>query len=816
MSYTYRTEPYEYQRDLFRSTANKRGWCIFWDPRLGKSKVTTDTFSYLYQEGKIDCVMIVAPNGVHRNWVTDEIPVHCPEAVLEKTASHIYRSNQAKTKKAEAQREALLTHQGLSVLVVAYEATITANFKAFAKRLFAKRKVFLVLDESQRIKSSTSQTKTTLVAMAKHAKYVRCLSGTPVEVPTDIYPQVRAVDTEFWARKGLPTYAEFKNMFCVFASRQYGARKFEQIVGYKNIEILRDWVKEVSTRTTKEQAGLQLPPKVYTRRYHEMTSEQQRVYNELLLDTRTKLQSGDLLEVESPMVRLLRLQQIICGYVATGPDEPLQRICDKNPRLDLCLEICEDLPHQAVIFSRFTNDIDQICRALGDKAVRYDGTVDEDGRAHAKKRFQSGDVKFFVASDAAAEGLTLVGGKTMIFYANDFKLIKRLQKEDRCVVHGTPVLTPTGWVPIETVAAGDLVVGSSGQPRRVLDAWNRQCTKMVVEVTMRGWPEPIATTHDHQWLLENGEWLAAEQLRPGHVLAGPAQPDFTFGQQRLEFPPNLRFSALGLNTHNSDRYTPAPDWLPLDEETLFVLGYFAGDGFSSTAEGKGRFLSFSGNKTTKHESLERVRKFLDLYSVPHSTYTTDGEGVELRAYSGEWAFWFRDMFGHGARNKRLPSLRLGVQQSQWLLEGLVKSDGYVRGERYEYVTVSDTLAAQVGLLVSHSGKKPCFTKQSTGAHVVGWSESGPAGYKVSEVRFRNAKKTGNARERVYDLTVEDDAAFVCGSVVLHNCHRIGQTQSVTYIDLVCSGSVDEQIVLALRNKFDIANQLTGDALREWI
>jgi SNF2 family DNA or RNA helicase len=429
--YEYRSAPYDYQRDLFRKTANKRGWCIFWDPGLGKTKVGIDTVSYLYQQGKIDCVVIIAPKGVDRNWITDEIPVHMPEDVLSKVYTFVYRADKVKTKKAQSAMDEVMAHRGLSFVVAAYDSVRTAPFKSFMKRLFKHRKVFMGLDESQRIKSSTSQVKTTTVAMAKHAAYVRCFSGTPVEVPTDIYPQVKAVDPEFWVRKGLPTYAEFKNMFCVYAARQYGARKFEQIVGYKNIEILREWVAEISTRLTKEDAGLQLPPKVYTKRYHEMSAEQSRVYTELRLNTQTLLESGDLLEVESPMVRLLRLQQIVCGYVATGEGEPLQRIGKENPRLDLCLEICEDLPHQAVIFSRFTNDISQLCAALGKKAVRYDGTVDDDTRAHVKKRFQSGDVQFFVASDAAAEGLTLIGGKTMIFYANDFKLIKRLQKEDR-------------------------------------------------------------------------------------------------------------------------------------------------------------------------------------------------------------------------------------------------------------------------------------------------------------------------------------------------------------------------------------------------
>ena len=47
-------------------------------------------------------------------------------------------------------------------------------------------------------------------------------------------------------------------------------------------------------------------------------------------------------------------------------------------------------------------------------------------------------------------------------------------------------------------------------------------------------------------------------------------------------------------------------------------------------------------------------------------------------------------------------------------------------------------------------------------------------------------------------------------------HRIGQQRSVTYIDLVCRGTIDEKIINSLRNKNDIARQITGDQWREWL
>ena len=47
-------------------------------------------------------------------------------------------------------------------------------------------------------------------------------------------------------------------------------------------------------------------------------------------------------------------------------------------------------------------------------------------------------------------------------------------------------------------------------------------------------------------------------------------------------------------------------------------------------------------------------------------------------------------------------------------------------------------------------------------------------------------------------------------------HRIGQTEHVNYIDLISEGTIDEQIVKALRDKMDIASVVMGEELKEWL
>ena len=47
-------------------------------------------------------------------------------------------------------------------------------------------------------------------------------------------------------------------------------------------------------------------------------------------------------------------------------------------------------------------------------------------------------------------------------------------------------------------------------------------------------------------------------------------------------------------------------------------------------------------------------------------------------------------------------------------------------------------------------------------------------------------------------------------------HRIGQTGSVTYVDLITENTVDDKIVKSLRNKINIANEIMGEDIKEWI
>ncbi|MCP4897732.1 MAG: DEAD/DEAH box helicase [bacterium] len=433
--YEFRTKPFDHQREVFMDTATRPAYGLFWEQGTGKTKAIIDTAAFLYDHGEIDTILVIAPNGVHRNWITDEIPVHMPKRLARKIQMMYWQSRRAKTMAHSREVGSLIGHAGLRILTMNYEAILTdLGIKAIGA-LMKDHNVLLVFDESHYIKTPGAKRTKRSIALAKRAKYVRILTGTPIaNSPFDAYSQLRALDPEFWKQHGFTVFSTFKAHFGIFRkgiNNQQGGRQFEQCVGYRRLDQLKAMIGLMTHRVTKDQV-LDLPPKLYQRRFFDLTPAQQKVYNEIKNDAISLLDSGDTVTTPLAITRLLRLQQITCGYVPTDEGNEFETFDDKNPRLDLVEDICDNLGHSAIIWARFTRDIDLMMERLGDRAVRYDGQVNDDGREMSKQAFQNGDVQFFVGNPAAgAEGLTLTAAKTVIYASNSFKLLDRLQSEDR-------------------------------------------------------------------------------------------------------------------------------------------------------------------------------------------------------------------------------------------------------------------------------------------------------------------------------------------------------------------------------------------------
>ena len=77
--YLPKTKMFNHQQSVFDASRDKEYFALLMEMGTGKTKVSIDTCAYNYAQGKIDAMLVIAPNGVTRMWVTNEIPAHMPE-----------------------------------------------------------------------------------------------------------------------------------------------------------------------------------------------------------------------------------------------------------------------------------------------------------------------------------------------------------------------------------------------------------------------------------------------------------------------------------------------------------------------------------------------------------------------------------------------------------------------------------------------------------------------------------------------------------------------------------------------------------------
>lgn len=425
-----KTTPFGHQADELEAHGVDPSRGLFWEQGCGKTKPVIDTTAALYRSGQVDALLVIAPNGVHANWVSDEIPTHMDPEVAPYVRAHIWYSTN--TKKHANSFEGTLKHRGLAVLVMSYDSIRTDKGQAAWKKFLKDRKCMYVLDEAHYIKSPGAKVSKRVLGSKVAAPFKRVLTGTPVDnSPFDLYNQLRFLDPTCWHEFGIQTFAAFKQYFGIWETISYDGGAFPKCIAYRNLDKLNRKLAELGSRVTKDEV-LDLPPKLYSKRYVELTPLQRRLYNELKEQCYVETAAGEL-TANIAIVRLLRFQQIICGYLPKSDDEDeLVDLEGPNPRLNLLEECVTDLPHQAIIWARFQRDIDLITKRLVNRSVGIDGRVTGPARADQVQRFKDGDVQFLVANPAAlGTGYTFTMAKTVIYYNNSFKLGHRLQSEDR-------------------------------------------------------------------------------------------------------------------------------------------------------------------------------------------------------------------------------------------------------------------------------------------------------------------------------------------------------------------------------------------------
>ncbi len=429
MNYKFKTTPYAHQLKALEMSWNKEVFAYFMEMGTGKSKVLLDNVAMLFDKGKINSVLIVAPKGVYKNWYDSEIPEHLVEHINKNVV--LWKSLITKEQKIKLNSLFNNDFTKLQFLIMNVEALSTKKGLDFARQFLNVKRALFAVDESTTIKNPSAKRTKNILGLSKLSKYRRILTGSPVtKSPLDLYTQCFFLDPFLLDHN---SYYSFRTRYALMRTANFNGRSVQVVVGYHNLGELSKKLEPFSYRVLKDDC-LDLPPKTFMKRVIQLSPEQKKVYQQMKTSALAIL-NGKMVTTMNVITQLMRLQQITCGHFKAD-DGSIQNI--KNNRITELMDVLEEVEGKAIIWAHWRHDIDTIVESIGKQypgsVVTYYGDTSTEDRQKAIKKIQDPEskVRFLVGTpQTGGYGITLTGASTMIYYSNGYDLEKRQQSEAR-------------------------------------------------------------------------------------------------------------------------------------------------------------------------------------------------------------------------------------------------------------------------------------------------------------------------------------------------------------------------------------------------
>ena len=455
---------------------------LFFDPGTGKTLTSLLIAEAKYTSGEIDALLVIAPNGVHKQWAVEEIP---------KWLSDVNTTVQWRKNK-----KLFFVEGALNIACTNIEQFSTKTRYLDYVDWANSHKTMIILDEATRIKNPKAIRTQRLLYEFNHVirrgkailssepKTVAraILTGTPVtNGPFDVWSMFEFLQPGYF---GVNWYG-FQNKYGMFHAIQVNGRvirilinedAWEQIKAcdsfekanalygvnlstydmiqqqdsyqgpFKNVEQLRDKMLEIAMFVKIEDC-IDMPDRVYNRKLLDMSPEQARVYDELETYFITTYKD-EKVEAKSKLTAYIRLQQIASGFVSSEQvpeteieDPPPNKITwfDDLPKVDQLLVDCEEIvgstdnpTGQVIIVCHFSAEAERIFDSL--QAAGYHCCLQTGWKKVGSiEGFKQGKYSVMVANiRVISMGFNLQElCHHMIFYSNTFSLEDRIQVEAR-------------------------------------------------------------------------------------------------------------------------------------------------------------------------------------------------------------------------------------------------------------------------------------------------------------------------------------------------------------------------------------------------
>lgn len=413
--FEYKTEPFQHQVEFMQYAKNKNKFLLGDEQGLGKTKQAIDLAVARKSQFK-HCLIVCGVNALKWNW-ENEIKTHSNEKgrilgiQTKQNGKRVIGSVQ------DRYNDLCRNHDEL-FLITNIETLRDKKIQAKIKDMCEKGIIGMtVIDEIHKCKNAQKQQ-----GKAIHnckSFYKLAMTGTPLmNEPIDLYNILKWLDVEHHS------FTAFRSRYCIMGG--YGNY---QIVGYKNLHELNVLLEANMLRRLKKDR-LDLPAKIKTREYVELTPKQRTLYSQVEKDIKAQV---DQIRLDpNPLSKLIRLRQV------TGCPTILSSQVDESVKLDRMVELIDESVGNAgkvIVFSNWATMIRKAYERINSQyqAQVITGQTKDEDRIKKVEKFQTDEKCRVILGTIGAmgTGLTLTSADTVIFLDEPWNTSNKEQAEDR-------------------------------------------------------------------------------------------------------------------------------------------------------------------------------------------------------------------------------------------------------------------------------------------------------------------------------------------------------------------------------------------------
>ena len=345
---SFKMKPFDHQLEAINFGLDKEKWLLLDSMGLGKTNSIIWLAETLKRRGIIDhCFIICGVNSLKQNWKKEIQKFSTESAVVlgeytTRTGTTRYRSMDKRAQQLKDPIEEFFVITNLESL---RDDRIIEAFKKSANKFG-----MIAFDEAHKAATKTSQQGTNLLKL--EAPFKIAATGTLItNNPLSAYVPLS------WTGNDQATLSNYKSQYCNF-----GGFADKQVIGFKNLNILQEEIKQCSLRRTLDQVRSDMPAKTVTLELLEPEDDQRKFYEAIKEGVKEEADKIDL-KTSSLLALTTRLRQAsACPSILTT--QPVS-----SCKVDRCLELIQELTSQGekvVVLSVFKETLNELAAKLGE------------------------------------------------------------------------------------------------------------------------------------------------------------------------------------------------------------------------------------------------------------------------------------------------------------------------------------------------------------------------------------------------------------------------------------------------------------------